>query len=547
MKEDDFRQFIQFGELFDRSTRRWLVRYLIHKFEPPANPLEAIEVSDPQFDHLKATLDRTFDQAVPRRVLADHEALATQVLQDTLQWLRQTKKKIEVENPYQDEFRRLRSWQERPLRIFAESWYHLTNFLREQYERHELDVLFYQERFDDAFRDRVGFVEKLDAAYAAHGTAWQHPIEPVIEDLLRRWEALLVARALRYEVERMEEEQEAFSERLNEKIDEFDKLLRLIAPFTLDVSRFWDVDRGLWQRKTFDILDRYAEILKDEAGIRQLAQLLGRWRDAETETEEELLERQIAKSEWRTVPGLRGEIHGVHESGELTNVLPAETALLGSPVTETLFFQKYVERRLLTFEFRGREAVRGHETLYEQRTNQKNKERGPFIVCVDTSGSMEGLPERIAKVLCFAVLRMAAREQRHAYLINFGVGLNTINLRELATSMDKIVDFLAMRFDGGTDISPALNEALRMLDTEDYRDADVLMVSDFIMYSIREDLVRDMRKRQKGGTRFHSLTIAGTHTNPEMVALFDNYWVYDPENGEVIRRMADDVRGISQV
>ncbi len=540
MKEEDFKQFIEFGQLFDRPTRRFLVNYLIDKFQP--RELAAFTHEDPAFDHLRRALDRIFEPTRTRQVLTHHDALATQVLQDTLHWLRKTHQQIETENPFQDEFRRLRSWQDRPLRILAETWYHLTNFLKETYRRDELDVLFYEERFDKTFRDLKAFQQQLDNSPGA-----RHPIEPLIEDLLQQWEALLLARSLQYQVERMEEERAQFAELLHTKVDEFQKMLDLIAPFTLDVGRFWDLEKGTLRKNTFDILERYAQILENERNIRELADMLGRWREAETELEETTYERVIAKTRYREYEGLRGEIGGIHESDDLNTLLPAEAALLGTSVTETLFYKKYAERKLLTFQYKARKAERGQDRLLEKQAQARSKARGPFIICVDTSGSMEGTPEQIAKVLCFAVLKMAARERRHAYLISFAVGLSTINLLELETSLDKVVSFLNMRFDGGTDISPALYEALRMLETQEYEEADVLMVSDFVMYDIKDAIVAQMKKKQKNGTRFHSLTIAGSATNPDIVELFDNYWVYDPASKDILRQMVTDVRGLRSV
>jgi uncharacterized protein with von Willebrand factor type A (vWA) domain len=54
-----------------------------------------------------------------------------------------------------------------------------------------------------------------------------------------------------------------------------------------------------------------------------------------------------------------------------------------------------------------------------------------------------------------------------------------INLLELETSLDQVVKFLSMTFNGGTDIHPPMYEALNMLQTRDYKEADVLMISDF--------------------------------------------------------------------
>ena len=46
------------------------------------------------------------------------------------------------------------------------------------------------------------------------------------------------------------------------------------------------------------------------------------------------------------------------------------------------------------------------------RRRHRPLQRGPMLVCVDTSGSMRGAPENIAKAVVLEVLRVAQREQR---------------------------------------------------------------------------------------------------------------------------------------
>jgi uncharacterized protein with von Willebrand factor type A (vWA) domain len=203
--------------------------------------------------------------------------------------------------------------------------------------------------------------------------------------------------------------------------------------------------------------------------------------------------------------------------------------------------QKYADKSLLSYQFQGRSLVHSDKVSFTTHRREKRKEKGPFILCIDTSGSMEGLPSQIAKVLCFAIMKMAAKEQRKCYLISFSIGIKTINLLNIADSIDKIVDFLGMSFDGGTDITPALSEALNVLQTSDYKDADVMMVSDFVMFDIREDLLRRIRKEQSRGTKFHSLTLS-QKPNLQVVEQFDNYWVYDPQERNIMRRLWDDIR-----
>jgi uncharacterized protein with von Willebrand factor type A (vWA) domain len=139
---------------------------------------------------------------------------------------------------------------------------------------------------------------------------------------------------------------------------------------------------------------------------------------------------------------------------------------------------------------------------------------------------------------------MATKENRKAYLINFSVGIKTINLLDLANSMDLLIDFLLMSFHGGTDAAPALIEAINMLQTKDYKEADVLMISDFVMFELREDIVKKIRQEQSKDTRFHSLTIS-KQANPEIVSRFDNHWHYNPEQREVMKVIYQDLQKLS--
>ena len=95
-------------------------------------------------------------------------------------------------------------------------------------------------------------------------------------------------------------------------------------------------------------------------------------------------------------------------------------------------------------------------------------------------------------------------QDRKAYLINFSVGIKTLDLHDIANSIDDISDFLNMSFYGGTDATLALNEAIRQLGNNDYEDADVLVVSDFIMHRLREDIFQQIAHYQQNkGTQFH--------------------------------------------
>ena len=50
-----------------------------------------------------------------------------------------------------------------------------------------------------------------------------------------------------------------------------------------------------------------------------------------------------------------------------------------------------------------KETIEQEEVMME-----KKKPKGPIIICVDTSGSMHGTPENIAKTVAFALAKIAA-------------------------------------------------------------------------------------------------------------------------------------------
>jgi uncharacterized protein with von Willebrand factor type A (vWA) domain len=90
-----------------------------------------------------------------------------------------------------------------------------------------------------------------------------------------------------------------------------------------------------------------------------------------------------------------------------------------------------------------------------------------------------------------------------------------------------------MSFNGGTDAAPAMREALRQLQSNDYKKADVLMISDFVMPSFDKQTQEQIKTVKESKTKFHSLVI-GTSQNQSVIADFDNNWFYNPDRQDSI-------------
>ncbi|MCI4648979.1 VWA domain-containing protein [Phaeodactylibacter sp.] len=529
--EQEYQRFVEFGHLLDRKMRRYLVHYLQNKLEPGRHIIP--ELNDQYYAYFQQALDELF--SIPGLLdLAEGNAKITkQVVLDILRWLRKSYDKARAKNPYEDELQRLEGWAITPMHVFVRRWPNLPTFLRTQYSREEIDSNFYQDRFQQLIGNKA--FDELNADEKAGA-------ERLLKDVLAQWDARLHAKILDFQLKKLDEEKEAFTALVEKKVDEYQKLYELVSPFSDYLG--WDMSRELWEETSFDILEQYNELLEDERSLKELAEMLGRMREAEIEIEEETFEKTIIRQEWEVDETAKAEIVGVHESDDLNNLLSAEASLLGDEDTELLFLKKYADKNLMTFRYEDRKLVRSEDQLTEINQRVRQKEKGPFIVCVDTSESMTGRPEQIAKVLCMGILKMAINENRRAYLINFSRGIKTLDLYNIADSIDEIAAFLRMSFYGGTDVSLALYETIRQLKGNDYEDADVLIISDFIMYKIDDDVLREVRFfQQNKGTQFHSLTLS-KEANPEVLEFFDTNWVYNPKQKGIIRELTAGLQDI---
>jgi uncharacterized protein with von Willebrand factor type A (vWA) domain len=300
---------------------------------------------------------------------------------------------------------------------------------------------------------------------------------------------------------------------------------------------------GKWQKINFELLKHYAELLKNDKALQELAEMLGKMQDAEKEVEDEAFQNTRIKNEWKIEHASRSDLVGIKESDDLSSMLPSETAFLSDPSLQSVFMKKFVEKKLQTFEYQDRFLSSKEEKFLDKR--EKSKEvKGPFIICVDTSGSMHGTPETVAKTLCFAILKIALSEKRKCYLISFSTGIETLDLSDLKNSLDRIIGFLSMSFHGGTDAAPALIEALRQLKEENYKKADILMISDFVMGGLNETLrLQIQTAQQEDKTKFHSLVIGSSH-NQEAISEFDNNWFYDVNKGDTMISLVKGLRSL---
>jgi uncharacterized protein with von Willebrand factor type A (vWA) domain len=135
--------------------------------------------------------------------------------------------------------------------------------------------------------------------------------------------------------------------------------------------------------------------IKNDARLRRIALLAGRFK------------RIAAMKQRQKVKHGADEISDVEQGADLARLLPAELGRLVNPKLRLAMLRDLSERRCLQY------ALTGSETLG----------KGPLVVCLDKSGSMDGPPDVWATAVALALLDVAQRQRRPFALLGFDEGI----------------------------------------------------------------------------------------------------------------------------
>jgi uncharacterized protein with von Willebrand factor type A (vWA) domain len=226
------------------------------------------------------------------------------------------------------------------------------------------------------------------------------------------------------------------------------------------------------------ILRAVQEMRPDPEKMRRIAMLAGRMYQA------------LKGAKAQRVAGIPEEVIGTETGGDVAVLLPQEYAMLGTDPTRRHLFGQIAERRALQFERAGRDK----------------KARGPLVIALDESGSMNGSRDEWAKAAMTALTRIAWEEKRAVVVVHFSTATKAVVLKP----GDKagVVRAQHTFLDGGTDIGRALMvgvDEVANLAALGHRGADVVLVSDGGDGGSRVgEALEEMRK---AGTRLWSIAI----------------------------------------
>ncbi len=306
----------------------------------------------------------------------------------------------------------------------------------------------------------------------------------------------------------------------------------------------WDELRGQLSRREWQAAQRISDTL---ARLPELAALIRRLGRAERAAQPQALppratdnaaRRQFGLKAVETrLPGAPGALRGIRLSDRIEAMLGSEAAMLLHPVLHKLWRARRAEARLLTYDS---EAV-----LIDWRPDPAQPprqdsappqpealERGPIIICLDTSGSMRGAPEMVAKAVVLQAVRTAHAERRGCLLIAFG-GPDEIIERALAggpnpgAALAALLDLMGQGFDGGTDLQGPIARAIERVHQARWASADLLIVSDGEFGCTAGTLDRLDAARAQYGLRVQGVLVGDRETLGLMEVADHIFWVRD--------------------
>jgi uncharacterized protein with von Willebrand factor type A (vWA) domain len=280
-----------------------------------------------------------------------------------------------------------------------------------------------------------------------------------------------------------------FVSEMEENLDLFDTLALLFS------GRNWSYSVKELKKELFylqlKMLKSYSTFFENNHDLRKIVDFIGR------------REFDPPGDRIRLSPFGKNRIQTVHFSDSINNLLPMEAAKLLNPSLKRKFYADMLEGKLLSYQLLGK-----HYT-----GPPRIKPRGPMIVLVDTSGSMHGAPQTLAKSAILAMAKRMLSQQRDMKVILFASTSQhlEIELSSRKKMSEKFLNFLLYTFGGGTDFNTALASGLKSLKEKDFQGADLFFITDG-KSEISDELVlaRWEETKKKYNAKVYSLIVGGS-------------------------------------
>lgn len=394
---------------------------------------------------------------------------------------------------------------------------------------------------EQLFRELVAIQEKREKEETTK--QWSYKTEKAAKDKLQRQTRLRKQAEQQATNKAGEEAAAALSAAWSDRLRAWADIEQVFGELGGMCGLGWDLSRTVLRHTGWQDAKRLADLLNKLPQIQDVVRQLGRMQSTEKPDETPILERLFgpirrAPAELRDIdtPAVPHDTRGVERSGDIARMLPSEAILFMRPTLRLLWHAKRAERALATYRVRGvqQERLIADDTGADARDAErlkKKQDRGPIIVCLDTSGSMQGTPETVAKAVTLEAVRIATAEKRECFLYAFSgpTQVAEFDLSVKRGGVQALLEFLGCSFHGGTDVAEPIARALKRVESAKWSRADAIIVSDgeFPVPSATSAAVASARNSLH--LRVHGLLIGAGHS-AAMTSLCDPVHIFKDWN-----------------
>ncbi len=197
---------------------------------------------------------------------------------------------------------------------------------------------------------------------------------------------------------------------------------------------------------------------------------------------------------------------------DIGKMLPQELAMAVDDDLEWLFLAKFAEGTCQQYEHNGK----------------PKQGKGPFVVCIDESGSMSGQPIQWAKALAMAIGMQAAKEHRNFAAIAFNANPNQMR-KVVEPTPREFLEWMGVFLSGGTDFQHPIEAAMQIIEA-DLPTADIIFITDGECRLSEEFTIELAKRKADMDVRILGLEIGG-YGSSTLQPFCERSYVMNPRNG----------------
>ncbi len=315
------------------------------------------------------------------------------------------------------------------------------------------------------------------------------------------------------------------------------QLDKLFKDYAIERQLGFDLSQGIARRQQWKAVLKCHNTIKRSSWLQQIIRQLGRGREQRASeadshplyTEQHASVRHLSSHRSTRAPM---EMRGIERNDDVGRMLPSELSMLGHKKLKMLWHLRRAERMLLSYEVDGvlsehipvREPLKTEDDAQGKHTH---RQQGPLIIALDTSASMKGEPEHLAKAIVLEALRVCHQQKRLCYLFLFSGpdNIKSMLLDDSRQAWLNILDLMQYSFHGGTRIEQVMQQTVDLLLQKNWQQADIVLLSDG-RFSVAESTQQALQNaRRQYGLRCYGIHL-GSWDKHAMSDLCDKVYDY---------------------